>query len=157
MTMESAGIILFRRRRGLEVFLIHMGGPIWAKKDLAAWSIPKGLIGAGEDPLAAAAREFLEETGFVAKPPFIALGRFRQNSGKNLTVWAAEGDADPAKLASTVFTMVWPPKSGRVQEFPEADRGGWFGRAAAQDKIVKGQRAVLDHFFAMAGPGGKLQ
>ena len=147
MPIESAGLLLYRRRRGLEVFLIHMGGPLWASKDAAAWSIPKGVVSGNEEPLAAAKREFQEETGFIAEGDFLALGRFRQNSSKNLTVWTVEGDCDPAQLTSTLFSMMWPPKSGRLQQFPEADRGGWFDRQTALEKIVKGQRPVLEAFY----------
>lgn len=147
MATESAGILLYRGTPR-QVFLIHMGGPLWAKKDEAAWSIPKGVIGANEDPLAAARREFHEETGFIAQPPFTALGRFRQNSGKNLSVWAAEGDCDPTALVSGTFSMEWPPRSGILREYPEVDRGAWLTREDAWRKIVKGQRFVLERFFA---------
>ena len=147
MPIESAGLLLYRKRQRLEVFLIHMGGPFWAAKDASAWSIPKGVIGQGEEPLAAAKREFQEETGFTAEGDFLPLGSFRQNSSKALTVWAVEGDCDPARLTSTLFSMVWPPKSGRLQQFPEADRGGWFGRKSALDNIVRGQRQVLEAFY----------
>ena len=147
--IESAGILLFRRRSGLEIFLIHMGGPLWARRDEGAWSLPKGMIGRSEDPLQAARREFQEETGFRLDGAFEPLGTFRQNSGKNLTVWALEGDCDPDKLVSNHFSMIWPPRSGRRREFPEADRGGWFGRTAASEKIVKGQQKILDKFFAL--------
>lgn len=149
MATESARILLYRGTPR-QVFLIHMGGPLWAKKDEAAWSIPKGAIGANEDPLAAAQREFQEETGFTAKPPFMPLGRFRQNSSRNLSVWAAQGDCDPAGLVSGTFSLEWPPHSGIHSEFPEADRGAWLDRREAWHKIVKGQRPVLDRFFAMA-------
>jgi predicted NUDIX family NTP pyrophosphohydrolase len=153
MPIESAGLLLYRRRQGVQVFLVHVGGPFWARKDLAAWSIPKGVIGPDEAPLAAARREFQEETGFAAEGDVLPLGRFRQNSSKNLSVWAAEGDCDPAKLASALFTMEWPPKSGRMQQFPEADRGGWFDQKTALVKIVKGQRPVLDAFYrAISSP-----
>ena len=147
MPIESAGLLLYRKRQQLEVFLIHMGGPIWASRDTAAWSIPKGVISRNEVPLAAAKREFREETGFTAVGDFLPLGTFRQNSGKNLTVWAVEGDCDPAQLISTLFSMVWPPKSGRLQQFPEADRGGWFDPKTARKKIVKGQWPVLEAFY----------
>ena len=148
MPIQSAGILLYRRRAvGLEVFLVHMGGPLWVKRDVMAWSIPKGIIGKQEKVLTAARREFFEETGFEIDGRFEALGSFRQNSSKNLTVWALEGDCDPTKLKSNSFSMVWPPKSGELREFPEADRGGWFAREEAMAKIVKGQRAVLQHFF----------
>jgi predicted NUDIX family NTP pyrophosphohydrolase len=152
MAAESAGILLYRDRNNRQVFLIHMGGPFWARKDEAAWSIPKGVIGDGEEPLAAARREFREETGFTATPPFHALGYFRQNGRKNLHVWAARGDCDPARLVSTHFEMEWPPRSGTMRAFPEADRGAWLNRNEALAKIVAGQRPVLEHFFALGLP-----
>jgi predicted NUDIX family NTP pyrophosphohydrolase len=129
-----------------------MGGPIWAKKDEHAWSIPKGVIGPGEDPLVAAKREFFEETGFKVAGEYEPLGTFRQNGKKDLTVWALEGDVDPAQLKSNSFSMIWPPGSGRHRQFPEADRAGWFNQAAAMIKIVKGQQKLLQNFFG--GEGG---
>lgn len=150
MAIESAGVLLYRGKPR-QIFLIHMGGPFWAGKDEAAWSIPKGVIGGNEEPLVAALREFTEETGFIARPPFTPLGRFRQNSGKNLSVWAAEGDCDPAALVSSSFMVEWPLHSGIRREFPEADRGAWFGEEEALYKIVRGQRPVLKHFFALPG------
>jgi predicted NUDIX family NTP pyrophosphohydrolase len=148
MPIHSAGLLLYRRAiGGPQVFLVHMGGPIWAKKDAAAWSIPKGVINPGEDDLAAAQREFREETGFDVAGTCEPLGTFRQNSSKNLTVWALEGDCDPAKLVSNSFTMVWPPKSGTPKSFPEADRGAWLGKEPALSKIVRGQRPALEAFF----------
>lgn len=155
MATESAGVLLYRGMPR-QVFLIHMGGPFWAGKDEAAWSIPKGVIGAEEEPLAAARREFTEETGFTAQPPFTALGRFRQNSGKNLSVWAAQGDCDPALLVSSSFVLEWPPRSGIRRQFPEADRGGWFAQEEASRKIVRGQRPVLEHFFSLTNLPGNL-
>lgn len=148
--IESAGIILYRRRRKLEVFLIHMGGPIWARRDEGAWSIPKGVRQDGEDPLVAAKREFQEETGFAPAGEFRPVGRFKQNSGKYISVWAMEGDCDPGQLVSQTFSMIWPPKSGKRQQYPEADRGAWFDREAALAKIVKGQKPVLERFYEMA-------
>jgi predicted NUDIX family NTP pyrophosphohydrolase len=148
MPIHSAGLLLYRRTAGgPQVFLIHMGGPIWARKDVAAWSIPKGVINPGEDGLAAAQREFREETGFAMSGAYEALGTFRQNSSKQIMAWALEGDCDPEKLVSNVFSMEWPPKSGTMQNFPEADRGAWFGKTAALSKIVRGQRPVLEAFF----------
>ena len=148
MPVVSAGILLFRRRpSGREVFLVHPGGPYWAKKDLAAWSVPKGIVGLGEDELAAARREFHEETGFEATGPFDDLGAFRMPSGKTLRVWAAEGDFASEKLASNSFEMVWPPKSGRMQSFPEIDRGAWLRRSDALNSIVKGQQLIIERFF----------
>lgn len=151
MPAVSAGLLL-HRRRGLdtEVFLIHPGGPFFVKKDEGVWSVAKGLVGPNEDELACARREFSEETGFDA--PVTGreqdLGTFRQPSGKRLHVWAIEGDCDPAELSSNTFEMEWPPRSGRRQQFPEADRGGWFDRPQALRKITAGQRAILEKFFA---------
>jgi predicted NUDIX family NTP pyrophosphohydrolase len=125
-----------------------MGGPIWARKDAAAWSIPKGLIGVGEKPEDAALREFREETGFAVSGTYELLGTFRQNSNKELTVWAL-GDCDPGQLVSNTFTMIWPPKSGATRTFPEADRGAWFDRDEALIGIVKGQRPVLKAFYTV--------
>ncbi|HEY8948746.1 MAG TPA: NUDIX domain-containing protein [Rhizomicrobium sp.] len=149
MPIESAGILLYRRHNGgADVFLIHPGGPYWARKDEGAWSIPKGLIDPQEDHLLAARREFREETGFDVDGDFRPLGTFRQPSGKRLSVWALEGDCDPSMLRSNVFEMIWPPKSGRMQSFPEADRGAWFARTEAEAKILKGQKPILDALFA---------
>ena len=145
--VESAGIILYRHREETEIFLVHMGGPLWAGRDAGAWSIPKGVIGNREDPFEAAKREFREETGFTPTGAFRALGRFKQNSGKHISVWMVEGDCDPSQLVSQNFSMIWPPKSGKQRRFPEADRGGWFGCDAALAKIVKGQRVVIERFF----------
>jgi predicted NUDIX family NTP pyrophosphohydrolase len=147
--IATAGILLFRKLgKRTEIFLIHMGGPIWAKRDEGAWSIPKGAISRSEVPLEAAKREFREETGYSPGGDFFSLGTFRQNSSKNLSVWAVEGDFDPATLKSNSFSMVWPPKSGRTQYFPEADRGGWFGKEESLRKIVVGQRKIVEAFFA---------
>lgn len=147
----SAGILLYRRTGlGAQVFLVHPGGPYWARKDEGAWSVPKGLVDAGEDELACARREFEEETGFDAPTAGSEhpLGSFRLPSGKLLHVWAVEGNCDAAALRSNLFDMEWPPRSGRRQQFPEADRGAWFERAAALRKIAPGQRAVLERFYA---------
>lgn len=132
---------------------MHPGGPYWEKKDDGAWSVPKGLVHPGEDELACARREFKEETGFDAseRGPKHDLGTFRQQSGKRLHIWAIEGDCDPAELTSNVFEMEWPPKSGRASQFPEVDRGAWFDRAQALLKIVKGQRPILEKFYAEFG------
>ena len=133
---------MFRRLAGLDVLLIHPGGPFWAKKDLGAWSIPKGLYEPDEDVLAAAKREFLEETGCVPDGKFIPLGEFKPTS-KIFTVFAVEGDFDLTNFKSNLFSMEWPPKSKRMAEFPEADRGGWFGIEEAKRKILKGQVPIL--------------
>lgn len=148
MPQRSAGLVMFRRRRhATEVLLVHPGGPFWARKDDGAWSIPKGLYEADEDPLAAARREFAEETGCAPEGSFIELGTFRQPSGKQVSAWAFEGDFDVAGFTSNLFTMEWPPKSGRTAEFPEADRAGWFGRDEALAKITKGQRPIIKALF----------
>lgn len=150
----SAGILLYRRgSSGTEVFLVHPGGPYWAHKDQGAWSVPKGLVDAGEEELAAARREFAEETGFeVPGAREQALGAFRLPSGKRLHVWAVEGDCDPTDLRSNLFNIEWPPGSGRTGSFPEVDRGGWFDRAAALRNIASGQRPVLEKFYAEIDP-----
>ena len=145
MPKTSAGLLMYRYRNTVpEVFLVHPGGPFWARKDMGAWSIPKGLYDANEDPLDAARREFEEETGFTAGGSFKPLGAIRQPSGKIITAWAVEGDADPAAIKSNMFTMEWPPKSGRQREFPEVDRAAWFTVDMAREKILKGQRGFLD-------------
>jgi predicted NUDIX family NTP pyrophosphohydrolase len=144
MAKTSAGLLMYRMRPGgVEVFLVHPGGPFWAKKDAGAWSIPKGEYAEGEDPLAAARREFAEETGIVPDGTFVELGEIRQAGGKIVTAWAFEGDCDPDAIRSNTFTLEWPPKSGRHQEFPEVDRAGWFGMDAAAEKILKGQLPFL--------------
>jgi len=154
MPAVSAGVLLYRRRgTRTEVFLVHPGGPFWARKDEGAWSVPKGLVDPDEEELAGARREFTEETGFDAGGTGTEhdLGSFRQPSGKRVHVWAIEGDCDPAQLESNLFEMEWPPKSGRTASFPEVDRGGWFERAAALLKIVSGQRPILEKFYAELG------
>jgi predicted NUDIX family NTP pyrophosphohydrolase len=145
MPKRSAGILLYRRgAAALEVFLVHPGGPFWAKKDEGAWSIPKGEYRPHEEPLAAARREFAEETGLRLEGGFVALGSFRQSSAKTVDVWAVEGDADPTKLASNTFALEWPPRSGRMQAFPEVDRAAWFALPEAARMLVKGQVAILE-------------
>lgn len=145
MATTSAGLLLYRRTNGEpEVLLVHPGGPYWAKKDDGAWSIPKGLSDENEDPLAAARREFEEESGQRPEGEFIALGNFRQPNGKMIAVWAIEGDLDLKYFTSNTFAMEWPPKSGRMQAFPEADRAAWFTLDEAAHKILKGQRPMLD-------------
>jgi predicted NUDIX family NTP pyrophosphohydrolase len=144
MPKLSAGIFLFRRRpAGVEVMLVHPGGPFWAKKDLGAWSIPKGLADEGEDLLAAAKREFLEETGMPVEGEFLDLGAHKQPGGKKVAAWACEGDFDPALLKSNTFTLEWPPRSGKTAEFPEVDRAQWFSIDEAFEKMNKGQRPIV--------------
>jgi predicted NUDIX family NTP pyrophosphohydrolase len=142
---RSAGLLLYRRREGrLEVFLIHPGGPLFAKKDAGFWSIPKGEYEEDEPPLEAARREFEEETGFRPEGEFLPLAPIRQKSGKLVTAWAVEGDADPAALHSNTFLLEWPPSSGARREFPEVDRGDWFSLPAAREKINPAQIPLLD-------------
>lgn len=148
---QSAGLLLYRQREAPEVLLGHPGGPFWAKKDDAAWTIPKGLISVGETPLAAARREFAEETGYRPRGKALALGEARQPGGKLVHVWAVEGDWDISKLRSNSFEMEWPPKSGRRQEFPELDRAGWFTLNEARRKILKGQAVFLGRLEAALG------
>ena len=145
----SAGLLLYRRRDGLlEVLLGHPGGPFWAKKHLGAWSIPKGEIEPEEDALQAAIREFGEETGSHLSGPFIALPPVRQPGGKVVQAWTVEGDLDPAGLKSNTFSLEWPPRSGRIVEFPEIDRAAWFSLEEARDCITKGQVPLLDALVA---------
>jgi predicted NUDIX family NTP pyrophosphohydrolase len=152
MSKLSAGLLLYRRREGnLEVFLVHPGGPFWAKKDLGAWSIPKGEHGPDEDPLAAACREFTEETGFTAAGPFMPLTPLKQKSGKIIQAFACEGEADPEALASNTFTLEWPPRSGKRAEFPEVDRAAWFSVTEAGEKIHPGQRGFLLELAGLLG------
>lgn len=148
MPKQSAGILMYRRDpKDLSVLLVHPGGPFWAKKDLGAWSIPKGEYGPGEDPLAVAVREFEEETGVVPKGEFRPLGEVRQTGGKHVLAWAVEGDLDPAKIQSNSFEMEWPPRSGRKQSFPEIDRAEWFSPDAAREKILASQREFIDRLL----------
>ncbi len=142
---RSAGIVLYRRStEGLEVLLGHMGGPFWARKDAAAWSIPKGECEPDEEPLAAARREFQEELGLpVPEGELVELGEVRQSGGKVVTAWALAGDLDPAAVVPGTFELEWPRGSGKLKEFPEIDRAAWFDLATAEEKIVAGQRPLL--------------
>jgi len=145
MPKQSAGLLLYRQKqRGLEVFLVHPGGPFWAKKDLGAWSIPKGEHSADEAPLAAARREFEEETGAKIDGDFIDLGTIRQAGGKLVSAWAHQGDFDPTRLISNPVEMEWPPRSGRTVKFPEVDRGAWFSMGEAHERILASQRPILE-------------
>jgi predicted NUDIX family NTP pyrophosphohydrolase len=150
---RSAGILLYRVARGApEVLLVHPGGPFWARKDAGAWSIPKGEYVDGEDPRACALREFEEETG-TALPPgeLIELGSVKQKGGKMVSAWAAEGDLDADSIRSNTFTMEWPPRSGRTEEFPEVDRAEWFVVDAAREKLVEAQTEFLDRLLERLG------
>jgi len=153
---QSAGILLYRLRGGeAEVFLVHPGGPFWAKKDEGAWSIPKGEYGDDDDPLAAAQREFSEEIGSQVTGSFRPLSPLKQPSGKVIAAWAVEGDLDAATVKSNTFSLEWPPKSGKTQEFPEVDRGAWFDLPTARNKLQPGQRGFLDQLQRLVqNPGG---
>lgn len=136
MAKTSAGLILYRMQSGgLEVLLVHPGGPFWGKKDEGAWFVPKGELNVGEEPLAGAKREFEEETGLKPEGEFLALGSVKQKSGKTIVAWAFEGDCDPSSIKSNTFSIEWPPKSGRQQEFPEIDRAGFFTVPQAKAKM----------------------
>jgi len=153
MPKRSAGILLYRRRgAGLELLLVHPGGPFWAKKDLGAWSIPKGEYGAGEDAFAVAKREFEEETGAPPQGKFLPLGEVVQGGGKIVTAWALEGDFDPVTLRSNTFELEWPPRSGRVQSCPEVDRAQWFAPDEARAKILKGQSPFIARLLTAVAP-----
>lgn len=142
---QSAGLLLYRRGpQGLEVLLGHSGGPFWARRDAGAWSIPKGEIAPGEDPLAAARREFREETGLEPEGPFAPLGSIRQKAGKRVEAWAFPGDCDPAKLASGTLELEWPPRSGRRIAVPEIDRFAFFPLAEARRRINPAQAGLLE-------------
>jgi predicted NUDIX family NTP pyrophosphohydrolase len=147
---QSAGILLHRRRGGAaEVFLVHPGGPLWARKDEGAWSIPKGEFEPGEDAETVAKREFHEETGFAPEGELVPLAPRRQPGGKLVQAFALAGDCDAGQVRSNSFAMEWPPRSGRQQEFPEVDRAGWFTLEQARKKILPGQAAFLDELAAI--------
>ncbi|MBI4002535.1 MAG: NUDIX domain-containing protein [Nitrospira defluvii] len=152
----SAGILLYRLRGAVvEVFLVHPGGPFWAKKDEGAWSIPKGEYEAGADPLTTAKREFHEETGFEVEGAFHPLTALKQTSGKVISAWAVEGDVDAAAVRSNTFALEWPPKSGKTREFPEVDRGAWFDVPTARVKLQSGQRGFLDQLQQLLQKAGE--
>lgn len=152
MARISAGLLLYRRTADrLDVFLVHPGGPFWAKKDLGAWSIPKGEIEPGHDELSEARRELREETGIEIDGAFRPLRPIKQTGGKSVHAWAIEGDCDPARIVSNSFTMEWPPRSGKQQSFPEVDRAAWFDLPTARQKINPAQVALLDELEAMLG------
>ena len=149
MPKRSAGILMYRRPdAGLELLLVHPGGPFWARKDLGAWSIPKGEYSQSEDALAVAKREFEEETGAWPQGDFLPLGELVQPGRKIVTAWAVEGDFDPSGLKSNLFDMEWPPKSGRRQSFPEVDRAQWFSPADARRKILAAQGEFITRLLA---------
>lgn len=145
MPVQSAGILLFRRSpAGTEVLLVHPGGPFWARRDEGAWSIPKGEHDDGETPVDAARREFEEETGSAPPEPLVELGEVRQKSGKRVQAWAGEGDLDAGAIRSTTFELEWPPRSGRMQTFPEVDRAAWFDLDEARRRLLPAQVPFVD-------------
>jgi predicted NUDIX family NTP pyrophosphohydrolase len=150
MAARSAGILLHRQgAHGTEVLLVHPGGPFWVRKDLGAWSIPKGEVDEGEDPRACALREFAEETGTRLTGPLAELGTVKLKSGKVVLAFALAGDLDAAAVASNTFELEWPPRSGRTQSFPEIDRAAWFGLEAARAKLNPAQAAFIDRLQAL--------
>jgi predicted NUDIX family NTP pyrophosphohydrolase len=150
MPKRSAGILMYRRgAQGLEVLLVHPGGPFWAKKDLGAWSIPKGEYSEGDEALATAIREFAEEIGAHPRGEFRSLGELTQPGRKIVTAFAVEGDFDPATLKSNTFELEWPPRSGRKATFPEVDRAQWFSLETARAKILSGQREFITRLLEM--------
>jgi predicted NUDIX family NTP pyrophosphohydrolase len=152
---SSAGILMYRLAGPqLEVLLVHPGGPYWRRKDDGAWSIPKGELDAGEDPADAARREFAEETGVARIGALQSLGEIRQRGGKRVFAFAAEGDVDVQAITSNRFEIEWPPKSGKMQAFPEIDRAEWFGLPAAHRKILESQRPLLDRLAELIGQSG---
>jgi predicted NUDIX family NTP pyrophosphohydrolase len=151
LAKHSAGLLMYRRTpdREVEVLLAHPGGPYWRRKDAGAWTLPKGEVEEGEDALACAMREFQEETGCPSTPPYAPLGEVRQNSGKRVAAWCFEGDLDPADLASNLFEMEWPPRSGQLRQFPEVDRLAWYSLAAARTKLLPAQLPFLERLVAV--------
>jgi predicted NUDIX family NTP pyrophosphohydrolase len=153
MPKASAGLLMYRFRDGrLEVLLVHPGGPFWANKDLGAWSIPKGEVAEGEDPLSTAKREFEEELGFSPHGELVLLGKIAQKGGKTVQAWAFEGDCDPHNLQSNTFAVEWPPRSGKQQEFPEVDRAAFFRMDEAMQKINPAQVELLIKLEQITSP-----
>jgi predicted NUDIX family NTP pyrophosphohydrolase len=152
MPKRSAGLLMYRiRNRRIEVFLAHPGGPFWENKDKGAWTIPKGQFFDDEEPLEAAKREFQEETSFIPKGEFVPLGTIRQLSGKLVEAWAFEGDCNPNDLRSITCEVEWPPRSKRMIEVPEVDRGRWFSVDDAREAILPAQRPFLDTLCKLLG------
>jgi predicted NUDIX family NTP pyrophosphohydrolase len=153
MPKQSAGLLLYRRGgAGIEVLLVHPGGPFWAKKDAGAWSIPKGEVEPGEEALEVALREFEEEVGVpppIVREALVDLGTIRQKAGKIVAAWCAEGDFDPSGFRSNTFSLEWPPRSGQLKEFPEVDRACWYGVAEARVKLLEAQAELIDRLEAV--------
>jgi predicted NUDIX family NTP pyrophosphohydrolase len=149
---SSAGLLLYRRCGELEVLLVHPGGPFWAKKEAGSWSVPKGEFVQGEDPLQAARREFTEETGFTVDGDFRRLEPVKQSGGKVIHVWAIEADCDASQARSNLFSLEWPPRSGRMQRFPEVDRTEWFSVDEARRRMIKGQIGLLEQLVSILEP-----
>jgi predicted NUDIX family NTP pyrophosphohydrolase len=147
---QSAGVLMFRINKGMiEFFLVHPGGPFWKNKDWGSWSIPKGEFGKEEEPLAAAIREFAEETGLQLQGDFISLSPVKQRSGKWIYAYGLQGDLDPVALRSNTFSLEWPPRSGKYIDVPEVDRGEWFDYQTAKEKLIPGQVAILDELYTL--------
>ncbi len=158
MQKRSAGLLMYRtHNRQLEVFLVHPGGPFWVKKDLGAWTIPKGGYKEDEPALDAARREFKEETGFTAHGDFVELGAVQQAGGKLVSAWGFAGDCNPAELTSNSCKVEWPPRSGRMIQIPEVDRGAWFSLAEARERILKTQAPFLDRLSRLLAAGGSVE
>lgn len=152
MPISSAGILMYRRNsEGIEVLLVHPGGPFWRKRDLGAWSLPKGELGDGEDPEIAARREFEEELGVAAAGPLQSLGQVRQRAGKTVFGYAMEGNLDVTSIRSNDVAIEWPPRSGRALRFPEIDRAEWFALPLAREKIIASQRPLIDRLEMLPG------
>ena len=147
----SAGLLLYRHCTELKVFLVHPGGPFWTSKDAGSWSIPKGEFADGEEPLQAAKREFTEETGFTVSGEFRSLDPLKQPGGKLIYAWAIEADCDPAQIRSNLFSLEWPPKSGKMRQYPEVDRAAWFNLSEAGEKILPGQVGFIEQLIANLG------
>jgi predicted NUDIX family NTP pyrophosphohydrolase len=155
MSKVSAGLVMYRvRERQLEALLVHLGGPFWSKKDSGAWFIPKGELNPGEDPLSGAKREFEEETSLKPEGSFFALGSVKHKSGKTVVAWAFKGDCDPNSVRSNTFTLEWPPRSGRRQEFSEVDRAAFFTIEQAKDKIHPTEFELLERLRRAVGAEG---
>jgi len=155
MAKNSAGLLMFRGSPQLEVLLVHLGGPFWAKKDAGAWFVPKGEIEPGENTLDAAKREFQEETGIAPHEPFLALGSVKNKSGKTITAWAFRGDGDPAKRRSNTFRMEWPPRSGKMAEFPEIDRAAFYTLGEAKEKMNAAEGVFLERLQEVLASSGE--